>query len=176
MSMHRILVVLGLLVIVTAAGEVARAQGFEGITDPRYLYNRGGYYTYADPGDITVTVNVWGNVRFPGLYELRKGTMLSELISYCGSSEEATLLSSRRTRQTVVKLSRVDAMGDRRVIFEEDLRSLVSISNNPVVEEGDVLLIDVIESERLNWRDLVPVGGVVLGAANLIIAIIALNR
>ena len=174
--MHRNLVLLGLFFLPAMAGEAALAQGFEGGGDQRYLYNRGGFYTYADPGDITITVNVWGNVRFPGLYQLREGTTLSEVISYCGSSEETTLLSTRRTRQTVVKVSRLDANGARRVVFEEDLRELVYAPSIPVVVEGDVVLIDVIESERLNWRDLVPVGGVVLGAANLILAVIALNR
>lgn len=176
MSNIRFAACAALFLVLSVAGGTARAQGFEGLIDQRYMYNRGGFYTYADPGDITITVNVWGNVRFPGLYELRKGTSLGEVISYCGSSEETALLSTRRTRQTVVKLSRVDESGARQVVFEEELRELVNAPSIPIVEEGDVVLIDVIESERLNWRDLVPVGGIVLGAANLILAIIALNQ
>lgn len=169
------LLAFSLAIVAFTGAHQAVAQGVGGFADNRYFYNRGGFFVYADPGDVTVTINVWGNVRFPGLYEVRRGTDLAEVISYCGSSEETTLLSNRRQRRTVVRLSR-EMDGTRGVVYEREMRDLVNASDIPVVQEGDVVLIDVIETERVNWRDLLPVAGIVIGAANLLISIIALNQ
>ncbi|APF19841.1 polysaccharide biosynthesis/export family protein [Caldithrix abyssi] len=41
-------------------------------------------YYYAKPGDITITVSLWGFVQKPGLYEVASSTNLIELLSLAG--------------------------------------------------------------------------------------------
>ena len=46
--------------------------------------NRPGYYFYAKPFEVTMTVNLWGEVPQQGIYVLSTNTDIVQLISYAG--------------------------------------------------------------------------------------------
>jgi protein involved in polysaccharide export with SLBB domain len=62
-------------------------------------FNRAAYYSYSEPGDVTIQVYVWGNVRHPGLYQVAKETGLSELFSLVGGPSIKT--TGRWTNRTL---------------------------------------------------------------------------
>lgn len=166
-----------ILIQLVAFSTVGYSQGITGLSSElgRSSINR-GYFNYTQPGDITISVNVWGNVRYPGLYVLKEGTDLKEVISYCGSSQENTLLSTRRTRDTIIQLSRENAGGTREIIYERDIREIVNASDIPTMQEADVVMIQVIETERFYWRDLLPIASLGVATTNLILNVIRLNN
>jgi len=154
----------------------ASAQGITGLSEiGRTGVNR-GYFNYTEPGDITIAINVWGNVRYPSLYVLRHNVGLDEVISYCGSSQETTLLSSRRRRSTIVQVSRETATGAREIIYEKDIREIVSAPDIPKMLNGDVVMVSVEESEPVYWRDLIPIASLGIATTNLILNIMRLNN
>ena len=51
------------------------------------------YYYIAKPGELTINVNLWGQVRLPGRYEVASKTDLIQLLSLAGGPTTAAKLS-----------------------------------------------------------------------------------
>lgn len=151
----------------------AAAQGIQGIPGDQgqRFQNRGAYYEYAEPGDITISVSVWGNAEYPGYYILPEDMRLNEVLSMAGGAREPALLTSRRRRQTTVLLSRLVSPNERRIIFEADFTDVTSTGDYPVLQNDDVIYVETIETERFNWRDLATVSSLALGVVNIILQV-----
>ncbi len=122
----------------------------------RSLYSPASYYNYAEPGDITMLVNVWGTVRNPGLYEVSQGTRLSTLFSVAGGPAISERLR-RNSRTITVRLARLQG-GRRQVVFRETMEDEIFASeDDPVLEDGDVLTVETIARQRFAWRDAVTI-------------------
>ena len=78
--------------------------------------NIAAYYYYAEPGDLTMQVNVWGTVRYPGRYEVKNGTDLGQLLSYAGGPQ----LTRRREQDEQIITVRVSGSNEQRrqIIYE----------------------------------------------------------
>ncbi|HET6568259.1 MAG TPA: SLBB domain-containing protein [Rhodothermales bacterium] len=122
----------------------------------RSRYSTAAYYSYAEPGDVTIRVNVWGTVRNPGLYEVPRQTHLSTLLSLAGGPE-VTPLSDRSRRRIIVRLTRPQD-GRLGTIYEASMKDQVlATRENPLLQEGDVLTVETVLHQRLSWRDFAPI-------------------
>ena len=141
---------LGLLAVLLIV-PATHAQG--ALDYERSRYNAASYYKYEEAGDVTVLVNVWGTVRNPGLYEVPRGTTMSALLSLAGGPTQR----ERRTREdrtVTIELLRGEGE-DREMIFEAVMdEELFVPENDPIVESGDVLVVDTYLRERFTWREL----------------------
>lgn len=138
----------------------------------RSRYSPAAYYHYAEPGDVTILVNVWGTVRNPGLYEVPRGTTLSTLFSVAGGPSVAQR-TQRQTRTIEVRLVRNDG-GVRRPVFESVMENDIAVaSEDPVLQEGDVLTVETVLRQGFSWRDIFPVVG---AAASMALIIERLTR
>ncbi|GIV62070.1 MAG: hypothetical protein KatS3mg044_0936 [Rhodothermaceae bacterium] len=119
----------------------------------RSRYASAAYYRYYDGGDATILVNVWGSVRSPGLYEIPVGTRLSTLVSLSGGPDMATNASLQANRTISIRLIREEA-GERRPIFESVMKNEVLVADeDPVLQEGDVLVLETKLRPKLIWKD-----------------------
>ena len=96
------------------------------------------YYYISKPGEITMSINLWGHVRNPGRYEVPISTDIVQLVSYAGGPMSEANLSS-------VKISRVvrgvDAV--RTVEFDVNLNHLDKLDEKARrLEPGDTIFID----------------------------------
>ena len=114
------------------------------------------YYNYSEQGDVTIKMHVWGAVRFPGLYEIPRGTKLSELISLTGGPQ----LGSRTKRaeiQISLKLHR-NQDGQRLIVHQVDMVNEIVVSgDDPEVQNDDILSYEVVSKQGFRWRDVIPV-------------------
>ncbi len=125
------------------------------------------FYSYSEPGDVTIRVHVWGAVRFPGLYEIPRDTRLSELISLSGGPQFAER-SKHSARTVIFKLHRSQGM-IRSVVFNTVMENEIVVTDeDPVLQSDDVLSIEAIVKQGFRWRDVFPVVSMV---ATLTIAI-----
>lgn len=156
-----------------AAPEAACAQGAD---TERSRYSPAAYYNYAEPADVTVTVNVWGSVQNPGLYEVPQATRLSELFSLAGGPALGT--QTRGTRQRlVVRLSREKPGGTRSVVFEEEMEDEVfAFATDPAVQQGDVLTAERFVHDRFTWRDALPIIGTATSVASTVLSIVIIQQ
>lgn len=125
------------------------------------------YYFISKPGEITMSINLWGYVRNPGRYEVPISTDLVQLVSYAGGPlAEADLKS--------VKISRIVRRDDaiRTVEFMVNLYHLDKLDEKARdLEPGDTIFID---SPSFSWRDVfnvVTTAAIITAAvANAVIA------
>ena len=145
----------GLAALATAAPREARAQVLDG-APPTSTYSGAAFYRYQDPGEFTMRVQAWGNVRHPGLYEIGRESRLSRLLSLSGGP----VLSERRTherRRVFVRLVR-PAQGNAPIFEQEMAGDIEWLREDPVLQEGDVVTLSVVTREGPTWRDYVTIG------------------
>lgn len=104
-------------------------------TDP-LRSNVGAYYYMARPGDLTVIVSIWGEVRNPGQYEVPVGTELIQLLSYAGGP----LVSADLRR---IRIIRREANGKHyESVLTVDVSRLVDSPDRiPTIQPGDVIVV-----------------------------------
>ena len=129
-------------------------------------YQSASVYRIAEPGDIVTTVNVWGALRNPGLYEITEGTRLSTLLSMAGGPAIAER-RNRDRRTVMVRLIREGESGAQRTaVFESIMENEILVSDeDPVLQEGDVLAVEILVEQRFSWRDVFPIVAAVASVA-----------
>lgn len=164
MSLRRVLVILACTATVTGA---AFAQIETNLGVSKSGASSAAYYFISKPGEITMSINLWGYVRNPGRYEVPISTDLVQLLSYAGGPlAEADLAS--------VKISRVVRREDgiRTVEFVVNLRHLDKLDDKARgLEPGDTIFVD---SPSFVWRDvfniLTTMAIILASIANAVIA------
>lgn len=100
-------------------------------------------YYYAKPGDITVTVSLWGFVQKPGLYEVSSSTNLIQLLSLAGGPTNYADLDNIR-----IIRSQKDKNG--KIIKKElkiNLEEIVKLTDEQIkLQPGDVVYVN-----HTNW-------------------------
>lgn len=150
----------------------AKAQSRSGFDNsPRY--GVASFYSHTEPGDIPMYVHIWGYVYRPGLYELPVGTKLSMALSLSGGfSLGARQWSEERT--VTLDLFTTSASGSLEHILQDSwVNSQVRLTQDPVLTDGNFLVIDAQTKRRFNWRDAITIVG---AAASLAIAVERLSN
>ncbi|MDW8137113.1 MAG: SLBB domain-containing protein [Bacteroidota bacterium] len=119
-------------------------------TDP-LRSNVGAYYYMARPGDLTVIVSIWGEVRNPGQYEVPAATDLVQLLSYAGGP----LVTANLRR---VRLIRRSAPGERpeTVQIVDVVRLIAHPADTPRLQPGDVIVLERRAGVRFT-QEILPV-------------------
>jgi hypothetical protein len=164
MSLRRVLVILACTATVTGA---AFAQIETNLGVSKSGASSAAYYFISKPGEITMSINLWGYVRNPGRYEVPISTDLVQLLSYAGGPLAEADLGS-------VKISRVVRREDgiRTVEFIVNLRHLDKLDDKARgLEPGDTIFVD---SPSFVWRDvfniLTTMAIILASIANAVIA------
>ena len=127
-------------------------------------YQAASVYRFAEPGDIISKVNVWGAVRNPGLYEVPEGTRLSTLLSLAGGPA----ITERRNRDRRTITLRLIREGEARrgAVFESLMENEILVSDDdPVLQEGDVLAVEILVRQRFSWKDAFPIVAAIASVA-----------
>ncbi len=105
----------------------------------RVMSGRSVNYYYAKPGDITITVSIWGFVQRPGLYEIASSTDLINLISLAGGPNTYAKLNDVE----VVRTTKRDDGTYARHKFKVDLSKLVQLKDDQIqLKPGDVIYVN----------------------------------
>jgi|FLOH01.1.fsa_nt_gi hypothetical protein len=114
------------------------------------------FYSYSEPGDVTIRVHVWGAVRYPGLYEIPRGSKLSELVSLSGGPTVGER-AKKSTRTVELKLHRNDG-NMRQVIYQTTMQNEIVVrTEDPVLQADDVLSYEAVLKQGFQWRDVFPI-------------------
>ena len=130
----------------------------------RSRYAPAAAYNYAESGDVTIIVNVWGTVRYPGLYEVPVGTTVSTLFSLAGGPQ-VTVRRKSVKRQVSARLTRGESADQAMVLDAFMENDVLALGEDPVLQDGDVLTVNTVERQRISWRDLFPVIAAVASVA-----------
>ncbi len=110
---------------------------------------------YAEPGYVTIAVNLWGDVTTPGRYEVAQDTDLIDLITLAGGPRGFASPIEYRVARIDVKISRLFPDG-RKVFFKGDLEELISGRKHyPALQNEDVIVVRVqLKRKGINWQNL----------------------
>lgn len=132
---------------------------------------RGGalaFYQFAEPGEITVTVKVWGAVDRTGLYEVRQAMPLSTLLTLAGGPTPKVDSRSRRT--LFIRLYRPDATGAPVLFYETEMEETIQmLVDDPTLLHGDTVVVDEEIRVPFSWRDGLSILTVTASLASIII-------
>ena len=109
--------VVAVLVALAAAPEALAQELQDSVVDPNTGIRQPQYYL--SPGledELNIRVQIWGEVRIPGLYVVADGTDLIEAISLAGGPTQDASLS----RVTVIRFA-----GERRGVIDVDVNSYI---------------------------------------------------
>lgn len=116
----------------------AAAQGLESGMSPSLTgSSQAAYYYISKAGEITMQVNLWGNVKNPGRYEVPISTDIVQLVSFAGGPLAEADLGS-------VKITRIAREGgSRKVQFSINLNRIDQIDEQALsLRPGDTVFID----------------------------------
>ncbi len=158
------------LLVLAALAPAARGQVLDDFQRSRY--SPGGFYKYTETGDLTVRAQAWGSVRYPGLHEVPQGTTVSTLLSLAGGP---TLAERRQQDERTIRLRfyRAAEAGARTLVFEQMMTNdLSALEQDPVLQAGDVLVVDSVIKPGYTWRDYLPIASVAVSVAVLIVQVL----
>jgi protein involved in polysaccharide export with SLBB domain len=111
--------------------------------------SRPGYFYYAKPYEVTMTVNLWGEVPQQGVYVIPTNTDIVQLISFAGGPKE-------RSNIDEVLLYRSTGRKDTKTRQEMtiNLRDILE-GKSPTVplSPGDMIVVKRIP-DSLTWQDV----------------------
>jgi hypothetical protein len=152
-----------LLCLTWCFGAGGQAQIREsGISLSQPVYATPANYSIAKPGELTMQVNVWGQVIHPGRYEVSIQTDLVQLLSYAGGpGPDAKMASVKITR--FIKTDNGVSKSENFV----NLENLYRVNDSQLIlQPGDTIFID--QTSWTTLRDILTVvGSVVVVAATV---------
>jgi len=127
------------------------------------------FYYISKAGEITMTVNLWGNVKNPGRYEIPISTDLVELLSFAGGPSGRATLDAVRIVRTV---RRDNLM--RKVEFEVNLDEMQKLDEKALdLEPGDTV---IIEGGNMDFRDYALIISTVAAVTAAIASIVRVTQ
>ena len=125
---------------------------------------------YARPGHPTMVIYVLGDVATAGRWRVERGVQLLDLLAVAGPSVVMTE-ESETVEDVRVKVFREADQG-RRLTFNESIESLLTSANaSLLLEEGDVVVVDVIEKRQSTALSLLAIASSV---ASLVLTVVVL--
>jgi hypothetical protein len=131
----------------------AAAQEFGRIEETKSTV---AYFYHARPGDATIQVAVWGNVKAPGIYEIPVGTELDRLLTMSGG---APIPARRKGREdeTTISIYREEE-GERRTVYEARLQTLIANPQAyPDLQDDDVMVVETVTPRQFSYRDVIQI-------------------
>ncbi len=161
------------LLICTVVGGTALGQGLNTSSAP----GRAAFFKYTVPGDVAVTVNIWGTIRHPGRYELKRGSDLADAVSLAGGPEERGIAIGVTQRAITITLSR-QSLSRREIVFQSELSSIIESDDVlPTLVDGDVIYINTITEQQPNFQNLfLPALNLVATSLLIVLRIVDLGK
>lgn len=153
-----------LLALALSLGSGAFAQNLSGVSGV-------AVYRYADPGEPTKEIQLWGAVRNPGIYQVEREADLLTLLTLAGGPAVATE-DERTSRKTSVRVVRQPASA-RTVVLDASLDELTTEARPlPPLEDGDLVTLTSEVRQRFTWRDALSITSSAASLAVLILRIV----
>jgi hypothetical protein len=132
---------------------------------------RPGYYFYAKPYEVTMTVNLWGEVPQQGVYIIPTSTDIIQLISFAGGPRDRSNLDE-------VLLYRATGKKDQkaRLLLKVDVRDILEGRSATVpLMPGDMIVIKKFP-EGMTLQEVLTIVSTVATLTVLVLTIINLKK
>lgn len=156
-------------------GPTARAQEFGRLQEMKERTNV-AYFYFAEPGEATVQVQVWGTVPRPGIYEVPDSTTLNKLLTMAGGAAIGPRPESQKRPEITVQVYRPKASG-RALLLQAPIEQILSGEKHfRQFQDNDVLLVETVQQERFTWRDVLSLFSTVVSLTLLVVRILDIRN
>ncbi len=161
-KMYALIAAVGLFLFVQGSADSQQQQLPQQLQDaftPGIYGSSVANYHFANPGDFTMLVSVWGDVGRSGRYEIPVGSNIGDLLSLAGGPGAdirgvagGDTWSRRQAGTRIVRLSRLTEGGGssddgREIILELRIEDLLRLKESNVpLQDGDIVMIDRVRS------------------------------
>ncbi|HTX19083.1 MAG TPA: hypothetical protein VMG34_10525 [Bacteroidota bacterium] len=113
---------------------------------------RPGYFFYAKPYEVTMTVNLWGEVPQQGVYVIPTTTDIIQLISFAGGPRETSNLDEVLLFRSPVKKGTT-----AKTLMNVDVRAIMEGKSPTVMlAPGDMIVVKRL-SEKLTFMEVLNI-------------------
>lgn len=147
----------------------AQAQEFGRIQETK---TNTAYFYYAQPGEATVQVAVWG-VPQPGLYEIPDSTDLDRLLTLAGGIPMQTRQEGRKPPRITVRLYRPERSRQDPLLEARIQKILEGEVDAPHLRESDIVVVETVQPTSFTWQDGLSI---VSTAASLTLLVLRILR
>lgn len=163
---------LGILLMLALLGSLAappaQAQEFGRIEETK---TNTAYFYYAQPGEATVQVYVWGTAQ-AGIYEIPDGTSLRRLLTMSGGVGRSPRQEGQKPPRIVVRLYRPEQSRETPLLETEAQNILQGTADAPPLREDDILVVETIQRSSFTWRDGLSITSTLLSFTLLVLRIL----
>ncbi len=130
-----------------------------------------GYFFYAKPFEVTMTINLWGEVPQQGVYIIPTNTDIVQLISFAGGPKERSNLEEVLVYRASPKKEQKE-----RILLKVNVRDILEgkASTLPLAP-GDMIVVKRL-SESLTWDQVLTIVNAGVSLAILGISIYNLTK
>lgn len=128
---------------------------------------------YARPGRATMVIYVGGDVALAGRWRVETDAELLDVLAVAGPTE--IVVENNPTIQKVGVQVYRGSNGGRSLVFDEPFQSLLTSSSASLrLEEGDFIVVDIVEREESTSIGVTEVLTIASGVASLVLAAITI--
>jgi len=167
----RLPTVVGMLLaaaVIVGAAPTAQAQEFGRIQETK---TNAAYFYYAQPGEATVQVYVWGAAQ-AGIYEIPDNTSLARLLTMTGGVARGEREEGQKRPRITVRLFRPDQSREEPLLETRAQRVLQGNVEAPQLREDDIIVIETIQPSQFTWRDGLSITSTLLSFTLLVLRIL----
>jgi hypothetical protein len=154
--------------VIVGAAPTAQAQEFGRIQETK---TNAAYFYYAQPGEATVQVYVWGAAQ-AGIYEIPDNTSLARLLTMTGGVARGEREEGQKRPRITVRLFRPDQSREEPLLETRAQRVLQGIVEAPQLREDDIIVIETIQPSQFTWRDGLSITSTLLSFTLLVLRIL----
>jgi hypothetical protein len=148
-------IVFALFLVTVAAGAQIFAQvstQTELSTSKQSEQSKPGYFFYAKPFEVTMTVNLWGEVPQQGVYVVSTSTDIIQLLSYAGGPRDKSNLE-----EVLVYRSSGKKDQKARALKKINIRDILEGRSEPVLlAPGDMIVVQRIP-DATSWLEVLTI-------------------
>lgn len=128
-------------------------------------------FRYANPGQPTMDIRVWGAVRSPGVYQVEPDTDLIDVLTLAGGPDIPSE-DDRLVQNVSVEVLRGMGAGSTPVLTTTLDALTARDTPLPDLQDGDLVSLVLQSKQRFTWRDALSVTSSVAGLALLILRLV----
>jgi protein involved in polysaccharide export with SLBB domain len=163
-----------LFFVIVAAGAQMFAQvstQTELSTSKQSEQSKPGYFLYAKPFEVSMTVNLWGEVPQQGVYVISTNTDIIQLLSYAGGPRDKSNLEEVLVYRSTGKKDQ-----KARVLKKINVRDILEgRSESVMLAPGDMIVV-TRTPESLSWQEVLTIVNAGTSVAILGISIYTLTK
>ncbi len=114
------------------------------------------YFYYAQPGEATVQIYVWGAAN-AGIYEIPDSTSMARLLTMTGGIARGEREEDQKRARITVRHYRPEESRQEPLLEARAQEILKGNVKAPRLREDDIVVVETVQPDQFTWRDALSI-------------------